>query len=276
METVLVSCLLGSVAGIVLGLTGAGGGILAVPLLVFGLQMNMSEAVPVALLAVCLSASFGAVIGLRRKKLRYRAAGFMALTGALSAPSGVLLAQRLPHEPLIILFALTLFYVAIRMLRRQQYSGNDNPRIRAESTYHPSPDVPCMTGETDGRLIWTWPCVRVLALSGVLAGFLSGLLGVGGGFVIVPALRRATFLQMQSILATSLAVIALVSLVGVTSTILLGTMNWSVALPFALGTLAGMAIGLILSNHLPGEKLQYLFAWMAVLVAIGMVVELFV
>jgi len=276
METSLISCLLGSMTGIVLGLTGAGGGILAVPLLVFGLQMNMSEAVPIALLAVCLSASTGALIGLRQKKLRYRAAGFIALTGVLVAPIGVWLAQRLSHEPLIVMFALMLFFVAIRMLyRHRQGEGHYDFIQHSKLTCHPSPDVPCITGAADGQLIWTWPCVRVLALSGALAGFLSGLLGVGGGFVVVPALRQATYLQMQSIMITSLAVIALVSLVGATSAVLMGAMNWIVAIPFALGTMGGVMIGLVLSKFLPGEKLQRVFAWVAIMVAIGMVVKLY-
>ena len=70
MESLLLSCLLGSVTGIVLGLTGAGGAIIAVPLLIFGLHLNMAEAVPVALLAVCMSATVGALIGLKQGKVR--------------------------------------------------------------------------------------------------------------------------------------------------------------------------------------------------------------
>lgn len=269
-----MSCLLGSITGIVLGLTGAGGAILAVPLLIFGLHMNMSEAVPVALLAVCLSATVGALIGLKQKKVRYRAAGFIALTGSITAPFGLWSSQQLPHEPLILLFALVLAYVAISMLRKGRQGDYDNQTDVMR--HHPSPEIPCMVGNTNGRLIWTWPCARALAMSGALAGFLSGLLGVGGGFVVVPALKKVTYLQMQSILATSLAVIALVSAVGASSAVLLGTMNWSIAAPFAVGALAGMMIGFLLSARFSGPRLQQGFAWMAIFVAIGLVLKLLV
>ncbi|HNP27100.1 MAG TPA: sulfite exporter TauE/SafE family protein [Nitrosomonas sp.] len=274
METLIISCLLGSIAGIVLGLTGAGGAILAVPLLIFGLGMNMSEAVPIALLAVCLSATIGALIGLKQGRVRYRAAGLIALTGALAAPVGFWLSQQLPHEPLTLLFALVLTYVAISMLRKKKSSGHD---VQTDVMHlHPYPEIPCMLGSNTGRLIWTWPCARALALSGTLAGFLSGLLGVGGGFVVVPALNKVTLLQMQAILATSLAVIALVSAVGTASAVLFGTMNWWVAAPFALGALAGMMIGFALSTRFSGTKLQQGFAWMAICVALAMVFKLFV
>ncbi|MDR4518621.1 MAG: sulfite exporter TauE/SafE family protein [Nitrosomonas sp.] len=274
MEPILMSCLLGSITGIVLGLTGAGGAILAVPLLIFGLHMNMSEAVPIALLAVCLSATVGALIGLKQKKVRYRAAGVVALTGSIAAPLGLWSSQQLPHEPLILLFALVLAYVAISMLRKGRQGDYDNQTDVMR--HHPSPEIPCMVGNTNGRLIWTWPCARALAMSGALAGFLSGLLGVGGGFVVVPALKKVTYLQMQSILATSLAVIALVSAVGASSAVFLGTMNWSIAAPFAVGALAGMMIGFLLSARFSGPRLQQGFAWMAIFVAIGLVLKLLV
>ena len=274
METLLIGCLLGSITGTVLGLTGAGGAILAVPLLVFGLHMDMFEAVPIALMAVCLSATVGALMGLRQKKLRYRAAGLIALAGSLAAPVGLWFSQQLPHEPLVLLFALLLSYVAIKMLRQSRQDDRD---IQAEvMQHHPSPDIPCLSENSNGRLIWTWPCARVLALSGTVAGFLSGLLGVGGGFVIVPALKKVSYLQMQSILATSLAVIALVSAVGAGSAVLLGTMNWSVAIPFGLGALAGMIIGFKLSAFFSATKLQQGFAWMAIIIALGMVLKLFI
>jgi len=275
MEALFISCLLGSITGIVLGLTGAGGAILAVPLLIFGLHMSMAEAVPIALLAVCMSATIGALIGLVQGKVRYRAAALIAITGSLVSPVGLWLSQRLPHEPLTILFAFVLAYVAISMIRQGKQGNHDGNQTEVMHP-HPSPEIPCMLGNTDGRLIWTWPCARILALSGSLAGFLSGLLGVGGGFVVVPALKKATFLQMQSILATSLAVIAVVSGVGTTSAVLLGTMNWAVATPFAVGALIGMLIGNWLTSYLAGPKLQLGFAWMAICVALGMVVKLFV
>lgn len=271
MDILLTSILLGACTGTVLALTGAGGTVIAVPLLIFGLHLTVAESAPVALFAVCLSAAIGALIAHRQGKVRYRAAGFIAITGIMTAPLGIWLAQELPNAPLTVLFALVLFYVAVSMLR-QSLQQND----QAMNTAGPqSVSVPCQLAYDQGRLIWNWPCARALVVSGGITGFLSGLLGVGGGFVVVPALKRATNLPMQSILATSLAVIALISAVGVVSATFLGSMNWSVALPFAAGALTGMLAGRIFAHYLAGPKLQQGFAVISMGVSVWMIVRLF-
>lgn len=131
-----------------------------------------------------------------------------------------------------------------------------------------------MSSET-GRFVWNTRCARALAGSGVVAGLLSGLIGVGGGFVMVPALKRYSDLAMQSIIATSLAVIALVSISGVTSSALAGNLDWNIALPFAGGALVGMLLGRLTSSYLAGPQLQKSFAVVSGIVAIGMLVKLF-
>ena len=136
--------------------------------------------------------------------------------------------HRLPNGPLALLFAGVLAFVAIRMF--MQARGSD-AKASAGSQHVP----PCQLDVDSGRFLWTGPCARALALSGIGAGFLSGLLGVGGGFVIVPALRRATNAPMHAIVATSLTIITLISLSGVVSTALEGRMNWRVGVPFAAG-----------------------------------------
>lgn len=264
----LISIALGALTGLVLALAGAGGTIIAVPLLIFGLHFTVAQAAPVALLAVCLSAGIGALIAHRQRLVRYRAAGFIAITGIITAPLGIWLAQHLPNTPLTLLFATVLFFVAIRMIL---HSKTPN-QLPAEQSCE-SVSVPCRLEYDQGRLVWNWPCARALALSGGITGFLSGLLGVGGGFVVVPALQKATNLPMQSILATSLAVIALVSAMGVITASSLGGMNWLVALPFAAGALGGMLIGRLFASRLEGPRLQQGFALVAILVALGMAVK---
>ncbi|MDH5480005.1 MAG: sulfite exporter TauE/SafE family protein, partial [Nitrosomonas sp.] len=169
MEIYLIPFLLGSLTGMLLALTGAGGAILAVPLLIFGLQLAVAEAAPIALLAVCLSATMGATIALIQGKVRYRAAGFIAIIGVIASPIGIWLAQKLPNAPLTLLFAAVLVYVAVDMFR-DSVQGKKN--VNAADT---APQ-PCLIETADGRLIWTWTCARALALSGSVAGFLSGLL----------------------------------------------------------------------------------------------------
>jgi uncharacterized protein len=266
MESIFISSTaLGAVVGLILALTGAGGAILAVPLLLFLLHLGVAEAAPIALLAVGLSAAVGAIIGLRTGIVRYRAAVLMAMTGALCSPLGLWLAHRLPNGPLTLLFAAVLAFVALRMFRQTTAPNPHSSSVQ--------PVQPCQLNTTTGRFIWTAPCTRAIAVSGLGAGFLSGLLGVGGGFVIVPALRRATNAPVQSIVATSLAVITLVSASGVLSTALAGRMNWQVGLPFATGAVMGMLGGRFVASRLSGPMLQRGFALVAGVIAIGMVAK---
>lgn len=260
--------LFGLAIGVVMALTGAGGGILAVPLLVFGVGFSVAQAAPVGLLAVGLAATMGAALGLRQGIVRYRAALWMAVTGVLAAPPGVWLAQHVANQWLSILFALTLLFIAWRTYRQ---AGNEAVQRDGAGTAGP----PCMVSDATGRLVWTTHCARVLGGVGGIAGLLSGLLGVGGGFVIVPALKRYTDLMMQSVVATSLAVIALVSLSGVASSAVAGRLDLTHALPFALGAVAGMLGGGLVAKRLAGPLLQKGFAVLAALVAAGMLVRAF-
>ncbi len=269
MELLLISIFLGALIGLVLALTGAGGTIVAVPLLMFGFHLTIAEAAPIALLSVSLSSAIAAVLAHRQGKVRYRAAGFIAVTGMLTSPCGIWLAQKLPNTPLIILFALMLFYVAFNMLRHnkaQQVSANASAD---QST------IPCRLSYVQNRLIWNWPCARALALAGATTGFLSGLLGVGGGFLVIPALKKATDLPMHSVIATALAVIALVSASGAASAVFIGSMNWLIALPFAAGTLMGMLIGRKIAGYISESRLQQGFAVIVIGVSVWMIIRTF-
>ncbi|NHZ82697.1 TSUP family transporter [Massilia sp. CCM 8695] len=260
-----IVALLGCAVGIVLALTGAGGGILAVPLLVFGVGLTVADAGPIGLLAVALAASLGAVMGLRSGTVRYKAALLVAAAGVVCSPLGLWLAQRMPNRPLTAIFAVVLMYVAVRAWQRARCAeGAPPPRATPP---------PCRLDLARGKINWTAPCARALCCSGLVAGGLSGLLGVGGGFVMVPALQRFTDLGTQSVLATSLAVIALVSMSGVAASAASGHLQWAIALPFALGALAGMGGGRLLAARLPAARLQQGFALVSALVAVAMLVR---
>lgn len=261
----IVCILLGLVVGTVMALTGAGGGILAVPLLVFGAHLGMTQAAPVGMLAIGMSAALGAVLGLRKKIVRYRAALLISAVGMVMSVVGVWLAARVDGRWLAILFSMVLALVAWRGFRADAH---------AVSTDDGKPRPPCVRDVSSGRFIWTTPCAQVLALAGGVAGLLSGLLGVGGGFVMVPALRRYTDLRMDSVIATSLAVIALVSANGAVSSLVAGRMDWSAAIPFCLGALAGMMAGRRVAGRLSEAFIQRAFAMMAGAVSLGMLVKI--
>lgn len=258
---------LGLAVGVIMALTGAGGGILAVPLLIFGLQLSVAQAGPIGLLAVGLAAALGAAVGLKAGIVRYRAALLMSITGMLLSPVGIWLAHQLDNRWLSILFSFILFFIAYRTF----YQANDHS-LHIEENH--TPKLACVRDAHSGQFIWTTRCARALAISGGIAGLFSGLLGVGGGFVIVPALQRYTDLVMQSVIATSLTVIALVSLVGVLFSATTGTMNWAVAIPFCTGAFTGMIIGKLISSRLTNPRLQIsFFAILSAIVAAGMMIK---
>lgn len=255
----LIATGLGLITGILLGLTGAGGGIIAAPLLMLVLHVPAAQAAPVSLMAVALGAGFAMVMGLREGVVRYRAAMLMATMGLLASPLGIRLALALPNKPLVLAFALLLAYQAQRQWRGPVALPDTQP--------------PCVLDEDTGRFKWNRPCARSMAGAGLAAGFLSGLLGVGGGFVLVPALRRHTTLTMHAIAATSLMTLTLVSSGGVAIWMANGGINWGLAPPFAGGTVAGIFVGRGASSRIEEKRLHQAFAIACLLACVGLVAK---
>ena len=253
MLTILI---LGLLIGIILGLTGAGGGILAIPALVFSQGWSVAEAAPIGLLAITGAAIVGAIEGFVRRSVRYRAAIWISLVGIPMTPIGLSVAHVLPTYWLTIAFAITMLVVAARLLM---------PATNGEHNY------PCHINPDTGRLQWTPKTVAILGGVGVLTGFLTGLLGVGGGFVLVPALRKATDISMHGIVATSLLIIALVGSGGIISSLIQGhVFPLEVALPFIVACIFGMFGGRKLIHHFKAQTVQRAFAIFVIGVAIMM------
>lgn len=200
----LIAGFLGLVIGGILGLTGAGGGIFAVPALVFGLDMDMRAAAPVALLAVGVAAGLGALQGLCHGSVRYKAAIVLAVAGTMTAPLGFKLAYWLPPSWLNFVFVLVMLVIAYRMATSSRGAREDVVVVMARPTV-------CKVSTDTGRFIWGPRTAMMLAGIGMVTGLFTGMLGVGGGFIIVPALAYFSELRMHSIVATSLMVIALLS-----------------------------------------------------------------
>ena len=258
-DPAIPAILLGSIVGLILAISGAGGGIIAVPLLVFGLGLPVREAGPIGLLAVGVAAGLATVLGLRKGIVRYRAAALVGAFGVLMAPLGVWLAQRIPNVPLMVAFALILAWTGVQALRRTLTSTMKEKELLTGQ--------PCRIGPDTGRFIWNLPCARKLSLTGLLSGLMSGLLGVGGGFVIIPALTRYSDLDQRSILATSLGVITLVACGSVAAAAAGGSIAWPVAIPFGAGAVAGLLAGRLIAARLAGPRLQQSFAVVCLLVA---------
>jgi uncharacterized membrane protein YfcA len=258
----LLMLTLGILLGAILGLTGAGGGILAIPALMATQGWSLPQAAPVALLAVVAGAALGAYEGWRGRLVRYRAALLMAISGLPFTALGARLAQQLPSAWLDGLFALAMLTVAARTWRAAHPEAIPSQEPR---------QTLCRLNPDTGRLRWNVLSAAALAGVGAFTGLLTGLLGVGGGFVIVPALRRLSDLGMHAIVATSLLVIALVGSGGVVSAL------WHGARPplllsagFVLAAMAGMLLGRRLSTRLSPQQLLRGFALLAAAIAVAM------
>ncbi len=232
---------------------------MASPLLVLVMHQTVTQAAPVALIAVTVGAGVGMLLGLREGIVRYRAALVLSTTGLLMTPLGIQCARILPNAPLLVVFAFLLAYLGLRYLGR-------NPVV-------PDKQPVCAIDLQSGRFIWNWRCARIMLGIGALAGFLSGLLGVGGGFVLVPALRRHTTLPMRSVTATSLMVLTVVSSGGWLQWLAMGHVHWGIAVPFMAGMVLGMYLGRRWVHMVSETHLRRLFGIMCLIVSVGLLVR---
>ena len=265
-----MALLFGAIIGLALGLTGGGGSIFAVPLLVYGLGLAPREAISVSLAAVGLAAAFGAAGAVRARLVEYRAAVIFALAGMVGAPLGVKAAHWFSETTLLTAFAILMLVVAIGMWRAAMRSPAAAGVVRADYV----PAVASETGpmcrvDSDRQLRLTGPCSAVLALTGIGTGLLAGAFGVGGGFVIVPALTLIARIDIHRAVATSLLIISFVGLAGVATVLAEGRqLPWLLTALFVGGALAGMLLGRLLARRTAGPRLQKLFAAAIIVVAV--------
>ena len=259
----------GAAVGLSLGLTGGGGAIFAVPLLVYGLGIPPREAAGVSLAAVGATAFIGFLRRLRIRQVELRTGLLFAAAGMAGAPLGTWTAGRLPEVLLLLLFAVLMLLIAARMWGTADEPGN--------------PELECGRGERDqptcardagGTLILTSRCAVLLGVLGILTGILSGLFGVGGGIVIVPALVLFSQMEIHRAVGTSLLVISLVSVAGIASHLSVGRpIAPSTTALFIAGGIAGLFAGQRMSRQMSGPRLQKVFAAAIVAVALSVIVR---
>ena len=267
--SVVLGIFVGSIIGLVLGLTGAGGSVFAVPLLILLLNLPIHDAIGIGLGAVAFSAVYGSVMNLRRQTILWTPALLLASSGVLFAPAGKWLGSFVPNNYLTIGFSALAIYIAIRMWRQAIKAPDDTKIVRAGKITPQSYAAPVCRLSPTGYFEWKFRCVSSLLVSGIGVGLLTGFFGVGGGFLIVPLLIFLSQVAMQQAVATSLFIIAMVSTSGFASYLLTNEeIPLSLFAQASAGGVLGMLLGQILGRKIAGPRLQQIFAASLILLSV--------
>ncbi len=268
---IVLAVIFGGIVGLALGLTGGGGSIFAVPLLIYGLGLPPAEAAPLSLVAVATTAAVGGLRSIRQGLVVWQPTLLFAVGGMLGAPGGLVVAGRLESNVLVVGFGALAVTIGTLLWRAAHRHPAQSSAVRAR-TYEAGGGPICVLAP-DGQLRFSAPCALVLAVAGVATGFLSGLFGVGGGFLIVPALVLVTRMGVHRAVATSLLIITVIGFTGAAGALWQGRIDWQVLVPFAIGGGAAMIVGRGLAAKLAGPALQKIFATLIVLVGLGMLLD---
>lgn len=251
---------IGLIIGLVLGLTGAGGSVFAVPLLVLLASLPMSQATGVALAAVAASALYGSTRNARGGQILWGPALMLGAGGVIAAPLGQYAARFIPDLWLLAGFNVLALIIAVRMLIGARRHPEQSRVVRANPGAV-TPSAPLCRLSPTGSFQWRPPCIAGLAIGGVAVGILSGLFGVGGGFLIVPLLLGISRLDMHRAVATSLVIIAAVSAAGFAGHWWLADeLNGALIAQVIAGGVLGMMGGQLVSQRINHTLAQQLFA----------------
>lgn len=258
----LLASPLGFAIGVALGALGGGGSILAVPALVYAAGQTPSDATTTSLLIVAGASVFGLVGHWRAGRVRVGPGIVFGLVGIGGSILGSALNRRLADDALLAGFAVLILVAAWRML-----TGCPSCTRMGEQHAVTTPPTSGVRTPLLTRMQVTPRQLVLAAAAGTAVGFLTGLFGVGGGFVIVPALTLALGFNMPQAVGTSLLVITVNALVALAARGGPGAVDWAVALPFTVAALLGVSAGVRAADRLPARILLRGFAALLVVVA---------
>lgn len=235
MFTYALACLV----GLSLGLLGSGGSVLAVPILKYSAGLTAKQAVATSLATVGAVSFVGALLAWREGRVVWREAMLFSVVATLGTFGGVQIARLLSSQAQMGLFILVMAYAVLRMLKTKTAESKSK---EAESAYLSS-------------------IFRALTV-----GVLTGVVGVGGGFLIVPALVALFHLPMKKATGTSLVIIAINSVVGTVSYSQTVSLDWSFTASFVVWALVGLVTGMQFSHRINEAKLKGIFTGLLALV----------
>ncbi len=243
-----------------MGLIGGGGSILSVPVFVYLFGFETVTATSLSLFVVGITSLVGSLSYMREKSVDYKTALLFGIPSVL----GVLFSRRLvvPNLPHFIinkwgisltkdLFLLLLFAVLMLIASYKMIKKNQNlPQQKSEN-----------------------PNYTLLVSQGVLVGIVTGLIGAGGGFLIVPALVMLLGLDMKKAIGTSLFIIAINSLLGFLSTMKMAHSDWYFLLIFTSLSIFGILLGTTFSKKIDGKRLKPVFGWFILMMGIFIIIK---
>lgn len=255
----LLASPLGFVIGVSLGALGGGGSILAVPVLVYGAGQDPQAATGTSLLLVGIAALVGMGGHWRAGRVRVGVGLAFGGAGVGGALVGSTVNRRMDPDLLLLAFSVLVAVAAWRMV-------SACPTCTKVGEDRVTTAAPGAQGAR-GRVVVNPRTVIAVLVAGTAVGFLTGLFGVGGGFVIVPALTLTLKLAMPEAIGTSLLVIAINSAVGLTTRVATTAIDWPVTLPFVVAAIAGVLGGGHIADRLDPEKSLRAFAGLLVVIA---------
>lgn len=246
METIWLGLALGFGIGGSLGLLGGGGSILTVPALVYLVGQTPQVAVMTSLAIVGTNSALGAFFHRAQGTLNWRVALLFGGAGMATAYVAAGFSSRLSPDVIMVAFAVLMLVIGLLLVFRK------SPQTSVD--------------------LQQLSLAKIIA-SGAAVGLLTGILGVGGGFLIVPALVMLVGLPMQQAVGTSLVVIAMNSLAGFAGHLGDGALDMRALLVFVSAGLAGTFAGARLAHRLPAARLRQLFAVFVIALAIFLLID---
>ncbi|MBE6466854.1 sulfite exporter TauE/SafE family protein [Denitrobacterium detoxificans] len=267
MATFAISVFVGVIVGVLSGMLGIGGGTIIVPLLRLGYGLQAIQATATSLFTIIPTSIAGVITHVRNRTCLVPVGLAAGLGGACTSPVGVWLASVSPSWLIMLVAAGVIVYSASRMLAK----GLRKPKASVRKVDALSQDARGPESKEDAIP----PRRRILvgASVGLAAGVLSGYVGVGGGFIMVPLFLAYAGVSMRQASGTSLLAVAILSVPGAATQYLLGNVQVLAGLALAVGSIPGAVLGAQLARRIPDRVLRLIFGGMLMLMAIMLAVN---